>query len=153
MKSSYIPGILLILAIAFTNMVMAQQLPSSYSKYEKNMPASVKKAIVKMQANPRRSNVMANTAMRPVQLNTQQRGAITDRERVLTMLLERKSNPNASPVTSMANVSRSSYSAQGRMMQMQQAQRHAPSHQTEAQKKADRKVIADKVLAQMKRKR
>ena len=153
MKSSYFPGILLILVTAFTNMAMAQQLPSSYRKYEKNMPGSVKKAIIKMQANPRRSNVMANTAMRPVHLNTQQRGTITDRERVLAMLLERKSNPQASPIKSLATVNRNSFPAQARMMQMQQTQRQAVSHKTEAQKKADRKATADAVLAQMKRKR
>lgn len=153
MKSSYLFGILLILATAFTNMAMAQQLPASYKKYEKNMPGSVKKAIIKMQATPRRSNVMANAAMRPVQLHSQQRGTVSDRERVLAMLLERKSNPKSSPAQSLANVSRNSYQAQGRMMQMQQRQRHAAAYQSEAQKKAERKATADKVLAQMKRKR
>ncbi|QEC41463.1 hypothetical protein [Pseudobacter ginsenosidimutans] len=153
MRSSYIFGILLILVTAFSNMAMAQQLPSSYSKHEKNMPASVKKAIVKMQANPRSSRVMANSAMRPVQLNTQQRGSIADRERVLAMLLERKSNPKARPIESIANVNRSSNSSRSRMVQMQQTQRHAVTYQTETQKKAERKATADKVLAQMKRKR
>ncbi|WP_127132971.1 hypothetical protein [Pseudoflavitalea rhizosphaerae] len=153
MKSSYLPGILLILVTAFTNMAMAQQLPSSYQKYEKNMPESVKKAIIKMQANPRRSQVMANSAMRPVQLNIQQPGTITERERVLAMLLERRSNPKARPIESIANVNRNAHQARGPMMQMQQTQRHTVTYQTEAQKKAERKATADKVLAQMKRKR
>ena len=153
MRSSYLFGILLILTTAFTNMAMAQQLPASYKKYEKNMPGSVKKAIIKMQVNPRRSNVMANAAMRPVQLNAQQRGVISDRERVLAMLLERKSNPKTSPVQSLANVKRNTYPAQARMTQLQGRQRSFAAPRSEAQKKAERKATADKVLAQMKRKR
>lgn len=152
MKSPYFAGILLILVTACSNMAMAQQLPSSYRKYGKNMPESVKKAIIKMQAKPRRSQVMANSAMRPVQPNTQQRGTITERERVLAMLLERRSNPKARPIESIANVNRNAPQARGPMMQMQQTQRHAVTNQTEAQKKAERKATADKVLAQMKRK-
>lgn len=152
MKSSYLLGIVLILATAATNMAMAQQLPPSLQKYESTMPQSVKKAILKMQANPRRSNIMATTAMRPVQLGTTQRSSVKDRERVLGMLLERKANPKASPAQSLANVQRNPYPAQSRMMQTQGRQRTFSVPKSETAKKAERDATAAQVLARLKRK-
>jgi hypothetical protein len=150
MKPSYLPGILLVLATAITNMAMAQQLPPSLQKYERTMPPSVKKAILSMQANPRRSNVMATTAMRPVQLGSMQRSSVKDRERVLAMLLERKANPKASPAQSLANVQRNALPAQTRMMQGRQKSFSIPK--SESVKKAEREATAAQVLARLKRK-
>ncbi len=140
MKPSYLLEILLVMVTAFTNMAMAQQLPPSLQKYERTMPPSVKKAILTMQVNPRRSNVMATTSMRPVQLGNMQRSPVKEREQVLAMLLERKANPKASPAQSLANVQRNAFPAQARMMQGRQKSFSIPK--SESVKKAEREATA-----------
>lgn len=158
MKLSYIFGILLIMATAFSNMAMAQQLPAKWQKYEKDMPESVKKALIKFAANPRRSNSLVATNVQSLRSNSPSQprtliSGVQDRERILAMFLARKNHANENPAATLARVQRNGSFAQTAMMQARPKTLSVTVEKTDAEKLADTKAAAAQILAKFQSKR
>lgn len=150
MKSSYLFGILLVLATAISNMAMAQD-PKTVRAMESRTPQSIKDAMAKRTMHVNNTGRLAPTSVRPLQMNARPAPRPID-DHVLRMLLERRSSPNTRPAQSLATASRSSGMPQPMAMQGNRNQIRRATQPTEQARAAERQEMKTKMLARLKRK-
>lgn len=151
MKFSYILGILLILATALSNMVMAQQA-GPMQKHQ--TPESVNRLIGKLRSHPQ-ATAVAPTNARPVQMQMNSRppqSGVSTSERLSSLLQERKAHPNEKPSVSMGKAQRGTLGRQSSMMKGNRS-RSFTARKTETQVLADADITSSRIASKLKRKR
>lgn len=152
MKFSYIPGILLVLVTALSNITMAQQA-APMQKHQ--TPESVNKLIQKLRSQPQRTASVTATNARPMQMQMSSQPAqrnVGTSERLGALLEERKNHPGEKPNLSMAKAQRGS-KVMPASMQVGNRRRSFAAPKKEAQVLADADITSSRIASKLKRKR